>query len=166
MKKSIVFFMALVMLVAFTACEATNKGVITGSNGKWTAALTEKFEPGVVTKEEGKVTTVYKGTDGMDLMVVEMTNPGYVASEARLQEETTAVEELVPTRAEVLDIANFGKVYGAVVDDEQMGSTMFYYMTNVDQDVIYLLFTMKKGYLSEAREGEIKSIVTTLSLKK
>lgn len=165
-KKSVLLFMALVMLVVLTACGATDKGFIMGSNGKWSAVLTDKFETGVVKKEEGKVTTTYKGTDGMDLIVVEISNPGYVADEARLEEETTAIDELQATRAEVLDIANFGKVYGAVVEDEQMDSTMFYYMTNVDQDVVYFLFTMKKGYLSEAREGEIKAIITTLTLKK
>lgn len=164
MKRAVIGFVMIALLM-LSGCAAGDNTTFNGANGKWFAKLTDKFEAGISKNTDTGLSTSFKGTDGMDLVIVENTNPGYVASEERLQEETTAIDEIEPTRAEVLTIENFGEVYGAVVTDHQMGTTMFYYMTNVDTDVIYFLFIMKEGYLSEAREGEIKSIITSLSLK-
>jgi len=164
-KRSLILFVVFVLVLSLGACTAKDKGVYEGSNGKWTVTLSDKFGEGVAQKTEGLVTTSYATKDGLDLKIIEAANPGYVADEKRLEEETTAVDELIPTRVEVLDIENFGKVYGAVVTDSQMGSEIFYYMTNVGDDVIYLMFVMQEGQLTEAREKEVKAIVMSLTLK-
>lgn len=165
MKRSFAFLMILVLLVGFTACVAKDAEGFQGANSKWSITLTDKFGEGVVQKSESMLTTSFKTGDGLELKIIEVSNPGYVADEKRLEEETTAVDELEPTRSEVLTIEKFGKVYGAVVTDHTLSNDMFYYMTNVGDDVIYLLFIMKEGQLTEEREKQIKGIVTTLTLK-
>ncbi len=165
MKKSILVIVVALIAFGMIACTAKVNGAFEGANGKWSVQLSEMFGKGEVQTVEGTMTTSFKTEEGMDLKIIEVTNPGYVADEKRLEEETTAVDELQPTRVEVLDIENFGKVYGAVIKDTQMGSEMFYYMTNVGQDVIYFMFVVPENKLTQEREKEIKAVVMSLTLK-
>lgn len=107
--------------------------------------------------------TSFDSESGKQIRVIEEVAPGYTVDEAYLEEELTVVEEIHVERIEKLDMATFGAVYGALLEDHSLNQYMFYYKFNVGEDVVTVLFSQATP-LTEVDEKQIKAMIATLRL--
>lgn len=106
-------------------------------------------------------TEVFNKENGMSLRIISKESADYTIDEAKFEEELTVSDEIHVIRTEVLDIKDFGKVYGALLDDSQLNIEMFYYKFAVGDNVYSIVF-VGNPKISEYDEGKIKRMITSL----
>jgi hypothetical protein len=168
MKKLMVVCLILIIAFAFMSCQKPEEDItiepdfkIEGQVVKFSMMLDNKYTLKNQETYDIFFMSTYEAADGKQIRVIEEEAPGYTVDEAYLEEELTAIEEIITERTEILDVAGFGKLYGALLEDHTLGDYMFYYKFNVGEDVVTVLFHNKKKFTS-VDEASVKRMISTV----
>lgn len=106
-------------------------------------------------------TELFSNDNGSDLRIISEENVTYIIDETTFKEELTVTDEIHVVRTEILDIENFGVVYGALLDDHQLNVDIFYYKF-ANGDNMYSVMFIGNPEISEYDESKIKQMITSL----
>lgn len=166
MKKIIYVILVCLFAVVMSACqsESVNYQLITSSIGDLTMEIEESYQ----LKEDEVLDqfhmTTYENEQGKQIRLVSEEKASYTVDEAVLEDELSQVDEIHVERTEIVEIENFGKVYGALLEDSQLAGMMFYYKFNVKESVYTLLFINGSPFTKE-EEAMVKTMISTLKVK-
>lgn len=161
---SIAAIICLLMLVG-VGCQADKATqTFTSQLEDFTMEIPLKYALKGTEDYNGFMMMTYTTEGGQQLRIIEEKAPGYTVDEAYIEQELTAVEEMHVERTEKLDMAAFGTVYGALVEDHTLNQYMFYYKFNVGENVATVLFSQAKP-ISEIDEKAIKATIASLKGK-
>jgi len=156
------FVVMLIIIFAISGCSTESSNFIhKGIDEEWSIEIPEKFQKENEEQIEGYYITTYADEKGNKFTISEVEDKDSVIDENFFENEIGEDSYFHAERKEVLDIENFGKVFGVIGEDHSTNSYFIYYKAKI-KDKALSFVSFKDSPFTEREESEIKAIISNL----